>query len=30
MRSDTDYVGEPLDEADVMAWKTFDLFCFPE
>jgi FkbM family methyltransferase len=30
MRSDTDYVGEPLAEADVMAWKTFDLFCFPD
>jgi FkbM family methyltransferase len=29
MRSDVDYPGVPLAEADVMAWKKYDLFCTP-
>ena len=29
MRHAYDYVGEPLDEADVMRWKTYDVFCTP-
>lgn len=29
MRHDGDYPGVPLDDADVMNWKTFDVFCTP-
>lgn len=29
MRHERDYPGVPLDDADVMNWKTFDVFCVP-
>jgi len=29
MRHGHDYEGEPLDDADVMRWKTYDVFCTP-